>query len=102
MEREFYQALKEILKLSIKKMKSLTITEIRNQYPDQWVLVGNPVLNDPESLGSIVSKLASGVVLYASKDKREVAYKAKDARKGYQSATCIYTGEVPKNRKWLL
>ena len=80
----------------------LTIAEIKAQYPDQWVLVGNPELTDPSILGSIVSKLVSGVVLLASKDKREIGYRAKDVKSGYDSITCIYTGEIPKNRKWLL
>ena len=38
----------------------LTIDEIRSQYPDQWVLIGNPELKDPQSLGSIVSKIVRG------------------------------------------
>jgi hypothetical protein len=83
-------------------MEVLTISEIRKLYPDQWVLVGNPELDDPNTLGSIVSKLVSGVVLLAGKDKREIAYKTKDVRKGYDSVTCVYTGSFPKNRKWLL
>jgi hypothetical protein len=83
-------------------MKVLTFNEIRQLYPDQWVLIGNPELDDPNSLGSIVSKLVSGVVLLAGKDKREIAYKTKDVRKGFESVTCVYTGIFPKNRKWLL
>ncbi len=60
------------------------------------MLVGNPELTDPSILGSIVSKLVSGVVLLASKDKREIGYRAKDVKSGYDSITCIYTGEIPK------
>ena len=75
---------------------------IRLLYPDQWVLIGNPVLDDSDELGSIVSKLLSGVVLLAGQDKREIAYHAKEARKGYKKFTCVYTGEIPQNRKWLL
>ena len=83
-------------------MEILTIQQIKLQYPEQWVLIGNPVLTDPSILGSIVSKLIEGVVLLASKDKREIGYKAKDVKVGYDSLTCIYTGEFPRNRKWLL
>ena len=79
----------------------LSMYKIREAYPDQWVLIGNPTL-DENTEGSIVSKLTSGVVLLASKDKKEIGYKAKDARKGFESVTCIYTGEIPHNRKWLL
>jgi hypothetical protein len=77
----------------------LTIAEIKIQYPDQWVLVGNPQLTHPSILGSIVSKLISGVVLLASKDKREIGYRVKEVKAGYDSVTCIYTGEAHTNRK---
>lgn len=83
-------------------MEVLTKNEIKAQYPDQWVLVGNPTLTDSSILGSILSKLLSGVVLLATKDRREIGYKGRDARQGYDSATIIFTGEIPKNRKWLL
>jgi hypothetical protein len=82
--------------------QALTIAEIKAQYPDQWVLVGNPELDDPNTLGSIVSKLVRGIVLFASKDKQELAYSAKDYRKGYETYTSIFTGEISKNRKFWL
>jgi hypothetical protein len=82
-------------------MKSLTIDEIRKEYPDQWVLIGNPVLKNP-NLAPIVLQLLRGIVLVASTDKREVALKAHEARQGYTSTACIWTGEFPKNRRWLL
>jgi len=80
----------------------LTIDQIKLQYPDQWVLVGNPELDDPNTLGSVVSKLLRGIVLYASKDKRELAYKAKDVKSDVSRTACIYTGEIPQNRIFLL
>ena len=80
----------------------LTKEEILYKYPDQWVLVGNPELNNLDTLGTIISKLLSGTVLLFGKDKREIGYKAKEVRKGYESVTLIFTGEVPQNRKWLL
>jgi hypothetical protein len=82
--------------------QALTIAEIKAQYPDQWVLVGNPELDDPNTLGSIVSKLVRGIVLFASKDKQELAYSAKDYRKGCETYTSIFTGEISKNRKFWL
>ncbi len=80
----------------------LSIDQIRKNFPDQWVLVGNPALDNNIKLGSINHKLVAGVVLLASKDKREIGYKTKEARVGFESVTCIYTGEIPQNRKWLL
>jgi hypothetical protein len=84
------------------QVQLLTVEQIKVQYPDQWVLIGNPLLDDPNTLGSIISKLVSGVVLLGSKDKREIGYRAKELRQGYESVTCVYTGEIPQNRKWLL
>lgn len=83
-------------------MEILTIDQIKAQYPDQWVLIGNPELDDPNTLGSIVSKLVRGLVLFASKDKRELAYRAKDFTKDVQRTACIYTGEIAQNRVFLL
>ena len=80
----------------------LSIDQIRNIYPEQWVLIGNPILDNETNLGSINSKLKFGIVLLANKDKREIGYQAKNARLGFESVTCIYTGEIPQNRKWLL
>jgi hypothetical protein len=80
----------------------MTIAEMRAAYPDQWILVGNPELDDPNTLGSIVSKLLRGVVLLASKDKRELGYRAKDVKQGFERTACIYTGEIPQNRLFLL
>ena len=88
--------------LNLKSMEKQTIEEIRRKFPDQWVLVGDPELKDGDTLGSIISKLERGFVLLASKDKREIGYKTKEVRKGFKSVTCIYTGEIPQNRKWLL
>lgn len=83
-------------------MQTLPIEQIKKQYPDQWILIGNPELSEPEVNGSILSKLISGIVLFASKDKREIAYKAADLKKGVDKTACIYTGEIPKNRLFLL
>jgi hypothetical protein len=83
-------------------METLSINEIKAQYPDEWVLVGNPELDDPNTLGSIVSKMVRGIVLFSSKDKRELAYRAKEFTPLVSRTACIYTGEIPQNRIFLL
>jgi hypothetical protein len=83
-------------------MKTMTIAQMRATYPDEWVLVGNPLLDDPELQASIISRLVSGIVLYHIKDKRELAYNAQEVKNTVESVTLIYTGEIPKGRKiWL-
>ena len=83
-------------------MEALTIEQIKIQYPNQWVLLGNPELSEPEINGSIVSKLVRGIVLLASTNKRELGAKAKSVRGNIELTACIYTGEIPKNRIFLL
>ena len=83
-------------------MKVLSIEEIRQEFPDQWVLIGNPEVKNSEILEPIVYRILRGIVILANKDKRELSLRTQEARKGFESITCIWTGEFPKNRKWLL
>ena len=83
-------------------IETLPFETIKQLYPNEWVLLGDPELDNADTLGSIVSKLMSGVVLFHSQDKREVAYKSAEYRKGFSTYTCVFTGEIPKGRKcWL-
>ena len=75
-------------------MQPLTIDQITRQYPDEWVLVGNPDLSGANVLG--------GFVIDHSKDKREIAYRQQNWRERYQTAIMVFTGEKPKNRKFWL
>ena len=80
----------------------LTFDEIKKRYPVEWVLLGNPELKDPELNEAIVHKVVSGVVLYHSKDKREIGYRAKDVKHGFEHFVCVYTGEIPRQRRFWL
>jgi hypothetical protein len=83
-------------------METLTIDQIRAAYPNEWVLVGNPDLGSDNVVGSVVSKLVSGIVLYHSKDKREIGYKTAQLTENMARFTCIYTGDIPQNRRFWL
>ena len=83
-------------------MTTLTIDEIKAQYPDQWVLVGNPVMDSSNNHGTVVERILRGYVLSANVDKRKLAEHAKSLRVGYYNLACIYTGTFPTNRRWLL
>ena len=83
-------------------METISISEIRENYPHHWVLLGNPVLNNPTVNGSVLSKLVSGIVLFASENKIDLISKAKDLRSQVSTTACVYTGEIPKNRLFLL
>lgn len=83
-------------------IKALTIAEIKALYPDEWVLIGSPQIRQDDFVGPMIQKIISGVVLYHSKDKRELGYKAADIAQNAAETACIYTGEIPKNRKFWL
>ncbi len=83
-------------------MEVLTWSKIKELYPNQWVLLGNPELRNLKINASFMSRLISGYVLLANKDKRELAYQSREVVGGYNETVCIYTGEVPKNRRFLL
>jgi hypothetical protein len=74
-------------------MESLNIEKIRDLYPDEWVLLGNPVMdtNDIEVL--------MGIPLYHSRDKREVCYLGKATTAGYSMITLIFTGQPQRIRR---
>lgn len=83
-------------------METLTIDQIKAQYPNEWVLVGNPQIREDNFVGAVIDMIQHGIPIYHSKDKREIAYNIKKLRKGYKKTACIFTGEMPKNRKFWL
>jgi len=70
----------------------LTYDEIKVLFPDEWVLLA---VKDAK-----VATLKSGVVLLHGKDYLEICYKGSEIAKE-QLTTIFYTGEKPKNRKWV-
>jgi hypothetical protein len=72
----------------------LSMEQIKTLFPNEWVLLGNPEYQN--------MKILKGTVILHHKDKRELAYEAREKnewRQIYESATTIYTGEFPKNRR---
>jgi hypothetical protein len=83
-------------------MTTLTLQQIQQLYPNEWILIGNPELRKDDFAGSMIQKIIAGIVLYHSKDKRELGYKVAEVSKNISETACIYTGEIPKNRKFWL
>jgi hypothetical protein len=65
--------------------------EIKKMYPDEWVLLGNPKMKDTSVLG--------GVVLYHSKDKKEVCYIGRDKTADFSTVTITYSGNLKQHRR---
>ena len=65
--------------------------ELKMLYPNEWVLLGNPKMINTSILG--------GVVLYHSKDKKEVCYIGRDKTSDYDTVTITFAGDLKQNRK---
>ncbi len=71
----------------------LKISDIKNLYPEEWVLLGNPIMDESKI------DVIEGIPLYHSKDKKEVCYIGRDKTSAYDKITLIYTGSFKPIRK---
>jgi hypothetical protein len=69
----------------------ITFEQAKKTFPDEWVLFGDPNMKDTSVLG--------GIVLYHSKDKKEVCYIGRDKIGNYKTVTIAFTGEIKHHRK---
>ncbi len=69
----------------------ITLDELKKLYPDEWVLLGNPQMKNTSVLG--------GVVLYHSKDKKEVCYIGRDKTAGFSTVTIAFAGDLKQHRR---
>jgi len=67
-----------------------SIEDIKKRYPDEWILLGDPEENEREM------EILSGIVLYHSPDKREVAYLGRPLAKGYSRLTWFFNRVTPR------
>ena len=70
-----------------------SIDDIKKSYPDEWILLGNPERNEREM------DILSGVVLYHSPDKRELAYRDKPLLKKYDRITLFFNRVTPRPKR---
>jgi hypothetical protein len=70
-----------------------SIDDIKKSYPDEWIILGNPVR---EEYGPA---LISGVVLYHGRDKRELAYRDKPLLKKYDKLTSFFNRVTPPPKR---
>lgn len=69
----------------------ITINDLKTLYPDEWILLGNPKIENTAVLG--------GIVLFHSKDKKEVCYLGRDKVSDYSTVTITYAGNIKHNRR---
>ena len=71
----------------------IKIADIKNLYPDEWVLLGNPLMDETKI------DVLEGIPLFHSKDKKEVCYIGRDKTSNFDKITLIYTGAFRPVRK---
>ncbi|MCC7505389.1 MAG: hypothetical protein IT259_08815 [Saprospiraceae bacterium] len=74
-------------------IKPISMAKIKKRFPNEWVLIGNPVM-DKDFLNVL-----SGVPLLHSKDKKEVVYLGREKTADYQTFTLVFTGTEKPVRK---
>lgn len=63
--------------------------DIKSKYPDEWVVIGNPVFDG--------MKLIKGTVLAHHPDKRVASIEGGERRAGFEKFTLTYTGQHKSN-----
>ncbi len=69
--------------------KILLWEDIKNQYPDEWVVIGNPVFDG--------MKITKGIVLAHHSDKRVASIEGGERREGFNKFTVSFTGQPKPN-----
>ncbi len=73
--------------------QNLDIADIKKLYPDEWVLLGNPIMDDSKI------DVLEGIPIFHSKDKKEVCYIGRDKTSSFSRITLVYTGSFKSSRK---
>ncbi len=68
------------------------INEIKSLFPDEWVLIGDPQMDNSEL------NVLAGIPVLHSKDKKEVCYLGKSKTTDFKTITIIYTGTFKPTR----
>ena len=71
----------------------LDIADIKKRYPDEWVLLGNPIMDSSKI------DVLSGIPIFYSKDKKEVCYIGRNKTSDFDKITLIFTGTFKPARK---
>lgn len=69
----------------------IAFDDLKKLYPNEWVLLGNPKMENTSVLG--------GIVLFHSKDKKEVCYIGRDKTADYATVTIAFAGDLKQHRK---
>ena len=71
----------------------INISDIKLLYPNEWVLLGNPIMDKSKI------DVLQGIPLFHIRDKREVCYIGREKTANFDKITLIYTGTFRPTRK---
>jgi len=74
----------------------IDINDIKTRYPDEWILLGNPVMDESNQ------QILSGILLYHSSDKKEVCYLGKPLIKGYETTAMFFNRVTPRQKRHVI
>ncbi len=69
----------------------VTFNQLKQLYPNEWILLGDPEMQNTTVLG--------GIVLYHSKDKKEVCYIGRNKIEAFSKVTIAFAGDLKQARK---
>jgi hypothetical protein len=73
-----------------------TIEEIKRQYPDEWLILGDPVKSEDGQ------KILAAELLYHSYDKRALVYMDKPLMKVYKRHAILFNRVTPRKMSLLV
>ena len=63
--------------------------DIKSLYPDEWVVIANPVFDG--------MKLLKGIMFAHHPDKRVASIEGGERREGFKKFTVLFTGQIKSN-----
>jgi hypothetical protein len=72
--------------MNIINFETLSWEEISAQYPDEWIVIANPVFEG--------MKLVNGIVLAHHIDKRVASIEGGERKEGFSKFTILFTGII--------
>ena len=73
--------------------KTVNINEIKSHYPDEWILLGDPEIDEKNQA------ILSGILLYHSPDKKEVCYLGKTLITDYEKTALFFNRITPRRKR---
>jgi hypothetical protein len=71
--------------------KVITWGDIKKAYPNEWVVIANPIFDG--------MKIVEGIVIANHPDKRIASMEGGEKRAPYPSVTLTFTGQIPPHKR---